>query len=65
MLYHPQSEYYAQFLTNKLRKLTPVDAPDAIAHTTGADAASDASKAKTADTKAWISWFIYNWQNTP
>ena len=64
MLYHPQSEYYAQFLTNKLRKLTPI-ATDAIAQPEGVSAASDASKAKAADTKAWISWFINNWQNTP
>jgi hypothetical protein len=51
MLYHPQSEYYAQFLTNKLRKLTPI-ATDAIAQPEGVSAASDASKAKAADTKA-------------
>ena len=50
MLYHPQSEMYAQFLTNKLRKLTPVgEGADAAKQV---DAAKEGAKAETAQTKA-------------
>lgn len=51
MLYHPQSEMFVQFLTNKLRKLTPVG--EGAEPSKKIDAAKESSKAETAQTKAW------------
>jgi hypothetical protein len=50
MLYHPQSEMFVQFLTNKLRKLTPVG--EGAEPSKKIDAAKESSKAETAQTKA-------------
>ena len=60
MLYHVQSEYYIQFLTNKLRKIAAVDEDDKATHKDGKDGAKEDSKAKAADTKAWMSGVLNN-----
>jgi hypothetical protein len=50
MLYHPQSEMFLQFLTNKLRKLAP--AGEGAEPSKKIDAAKESAKAETAQTKA-------------
>jgi hypothetical protein len=52
MLYHPMSEYYVQYLTNKLRKLGADATKHAVETKKGADAATEGAKATTANTKA-------------
>jgi len=51
MLYHPQSEMFLQFLTNKLRKLTPVEKPAADGKKAD-DASKEGAKSETAHTTA-------------